>query len=67
MEPPLKTSPNYKLSCLFKRGGNIPTQISSQILKPLFCKLFWEALQFEATLLQLRTFHMDLHPQHMSN
>jgi hypothetical protein len=24
--------------------------------------IFWEALQFEAALPQLRTFHMDLHP-----
>ena len=24
--------------------------------------IFWEALQFEATLPQLHTFHMDLHP-----
>ena len=30
--------------------SNTPTQISSQILKPLFCDVFWEALQFGATL-----------------
>jgi hypothetical protein len=34
IEPPLKVSPNDNMLPSFKRGGNIPTQISSQILKP---------------------------------
>jgi hypothetical protein len=41
------------------KRGNIPTQINSQILKPLFCD-FWvgEALQCEAAVPQLSTVHM---------
>ena len=31
-----KSSPNDKMLPLFKRGGNLPTQINSKILKPLF-------------------------------
>ena len=46
---------------LVQRRGNIPTQINSKILKPLFND-FWEALQIEGMVPQLRTFHMDLHP-----
>ena len=46
---------------LFK-GGEYTTQINSIILKPLFYFiLFWEALQFEAMVSHMRTFHMDLH------
>ena len=47
---------------LIQKKGNIPTQTNSQVLKPLFFN-FWEALQFEAVVPQLCTFHMDLHPQ----
>ena len=32
-------------------------------MKPLFCDFYWEALQFEVAMSQLRTFNMDLHPQ----
>ena len=42
---------------------NIPTRTISQIVKPLFCDFYWEALQFEVAMSQLRTFNMDLHPQ----
>jgi hypothetical protein len=49
---------------LIRKRGNTPTQISSQIVKPLFCYL-WKTLQFEATVSQLRTFHMNLHHQGM--
>ena len=52
---------------LVQKRGNIPTQISSQVLKLFFFVIFWEALQFEVEGPWLRTFHMDLHPQHMSN
>jgi hypothetical protein len=41
--------------------NNIPTQINPQIFKSLFSN-FWEALQFEAAVPKLHTFHMDLHP-----
>ena len=46
---------------LTQERGNIPTQISSQILKTLFYD-FWEALQFEVVVPQLHTFRMDVHP-----
>ena len=52
----------------FKRGENTPTSISSQFLKAYFFVIFWESLQFEATMIQLHTFHMDLHPPtHVQN
>ena len=44
-----------------QKRGDIATQISSQILRPLFVN-FLEALQIEVAVPQLRTFHMDLHP-----
>ena len=40
----------------------MPTQIGSQILRPLFCDSFWETLQFEAAMTHMCTFCMDLHP-----
>ena len=38
IEPALKSSLDGKILPSFKRGGNIPTQINSQRLKPLFCE-----------------------------
>ena len=39
----------------------MPTQINSQILNYYFV-IICEALEIEATMPQLCTFHMDLHP-----
>ena len=49
----------------FKRGA-IYLLISTYKPKNLYFVIFWEALQFQAAMPQLRTFHMDLHP-HVSN
>ena len=46
---------------LIQKRGNIPTQINSHNLKPLFSH-FGETLQFEVVVPQLHTFHLNLHP-----
>jgi hypothetical protein len=66
IEPSLKSSPDDEMLPSFKRGSNTPIQIRSRILKPSFAEYFGEALQFEATVPQLRTFHTDLHPSNTS-
>ena len=63
INPSLKLSPNEKMLPSFKREAiyNIPTQISSQVLKPLFCD-FLGSFAIEAVVPQLCTFNMDVHP-----
>lgn len=42
-----------------QKEGNSFTQINFQILKPFLCD-FWGRFQIEATIPQLRTFHVDV-------
>ena len=50
IKPPLKSSPNDKMLPSFKRGGIIPTHISSQTLEPLFLWVFGDTLQWEVAV-----------------
>ena len=57
IKPPLKSSLNEKMLPMFKKKA---IYYSNQLLN--LETMFWEALKFEAMMLQLCTFHMDLHP-----
>ena len=45
----------------FKTGATYLLKLAHNSWNHYFV-IFWEALQFEATVPQLRTYHMDLHP-----
>ena len=63
-EPPLKSSPNVKKWLpSFKRGATYLLRPTHKPWSHYFVNFLWEALQFEATMPQLCTFHVDLHPQ----
>ena len=61
IKPPVKSSPNDKILSLFKRGAIYILNSTHKSLNHYFV-IIWEALQFEAAVPQLRTFHIDLHP-----
>ena len=60
-EPSLKSSPNESFIFIQKRGS-IPNSNQLTNLETIILFIFGEALQFEAAMPQLRTYHMDLHP-----
>ena len=61
IKPPLKSSPNDKMLPSFERGAIYPLKLAHKSWNHYFVS-FWEFLQFEATVPQLHTFHMDSRP-----